>query len=371
MERNMKSKEGTTPRASEALKREAAVWFELIHSDEPSTEALAQWQRWMAEPEHRQAFRQVEDLWRAAGHIKNPPWATLAEMQADEYEGVQSVAKWNAQAEARAPKQRLWTLAAGVGAIAAGVTLYFMYFANAGLPGAATQSVQTAAIEHRDVTLPDGTRVTLGARSAISVAFTDSERGVRVERGEVFFNVASDKSWPFVVRAGERTITAIGTAFNVVQQGDRFEVTVAEGVVDVVELAPSPRGADRAAAQVPARKERLKAGQRLSSERGASAIETVNIEEALTWIAGRRTYLNEPLRNVIPDIARYTNRTLVISDPAIEQMLYTGTVMQGGVDDWLTGLGHAFPEIEILQAGDNQTILRLKASGVGPDTAVQ
>lgn len=370
MERNMPGREGTTPRATPALLREAAVWFELIHSDEPSTETLARWQRWMVEPEHRQAFRQVEDLWRAAGNVANPPWATLEELQADTYDGTQSVADWRERTE-RVPRERLWTLAAGVGAIAAGVTLYFMYFANAGLPSAATQSVQTAAGEHREVSLPDGTRLTLGARSAIRVAYTDAERSVSLERGEVFFDVTSDETWPFVVRVGASTITAVGTAFNVERQRDRAYVTVTEGVVEVIESA-SALGADAELTPVvPVRRERLKAGQRLSLGSTQSAVETVDVQEALTWIEGRRSYMHEPLRYVIPDVGRYSNRTIVIADPAIEEILYTGTVLQGQVDDWLTSLSHSFPQLEIVQAGDNQTILRLKAPGSGPDTAVQ
>src|SRR5688572_23365126 len=190
MERNMQDKEGKTASATPATLREAAVWFELIHSDEPSTDTLAGWQRWLVEkPEHRHAFRRVEDLWRTAGGIANPPWATLADLQADDYDATLSIADWKARTK-RAPHARLWSLAAGLAAVAAGATLYLAMFRNSDIGTEHVGLVQTGASEHRDMTLPDGTRVTLGARSAIRVEYTDDERGVNIERGEVFFQVA-------------------------------------------------------------------------------------------------------------------------------------------------------------------------------------
>ena len=72
-----------------------------------------------------------------------------------------------------------------------------------------------------------------------SVLFTDTERRVRLERGEAFFQVTKDPRRPFVVEVGGVTVRAIGTAFNVRLGGGELDVLVAEGKVEVASTGPA------------------------------------------------------------------------------------------------------------------------------------
>lgn len=83
-------------------------------------------------------------------------------------------------------------------------------------------------------TLPDGSVVTLnrGATLHYPRRFKGAERRVELE-GEAFFEVAADKSHPFIIAANETAVRVVGTSFNVNTATTRTEVIVATGVVEV------------------------------------------------------------------------------------------------------------------------------------------
>ena len=103
--------------------------------------------------------------------------------------------------------------------------------------------VKTLAAEKTEITLPDSSFVALNALSRL--AFHEKnwgkERRVDLE-GEAFFEVAKGSRFDVMTSAG--TISVLGTAFNVLNRKDYFEVICFEGSVkvesgdDVVTLLP-------------------------------------------------------------------------------------------------------------------------------------
>ncbi len=83
-------------------------------------------------------------------------------------------------------------------------------------------------------TLPDGTVVTLNKNSELSYPahFDGKTRSVAL-KGEAFFNVTPDKSKPFIIDAGNSSVTVVGTSFNVKSRQDETEVIVETGIVQV------------------------------------------------------------------------------------------------------------------------------------------
>src|SRR5690606_25523369 len=63
--------------------------------------------------------------------------------------------------------------------------------------------------------------------------FSSKARHVRIESGEVFFEVSSDTLKPFIVEADELTIQVLGTSFNVKHTAQLTEVIVESGKVRV------------------------------------------------------------------------------------------------------------------------------------------
>lgn len=58
-------------------------------------------------------------------------------------------------------------------------------------------------------------------------------RSVKLEKGEVFFDVSPDKLKPFIIDADQVNIRVVGTSFNVKKNKDLTEVIVESGLVRV------------------------------------------------------------------------------------------------------------------------------------------
>jgi transmembrane sensor len=143
--------------------------------------------------------------------------------------------------------------------------------------------------------LPDGTNVWLNAASSITypISFTGPERKVTVS-GEVYFEVAKDKSKPFLVAANDMLITVTGTHFNVKTYINEpyFATTVLEGGVKVsrntrtVTLSPNE--------------------QSLSDTTGSISINRkVNVNEIMSWRNGLFHFESADLPTILRELARW------------------------------------------------------------------
>ena len=97
-----------------------------------------------------------------------------------------------------------------------------------------TISSEIASIQN--VSLPDGSSVTLNASSKLKykTSFGKETRNVTLE-GEAYFEVAKNPDKPFIIHVNNIEIKVLGTSFNVKAYKDQnnIEVTVAEGTVSV------------------------------------------------------------------------------------------------------------------------------------------
>ncbi|WP_407430111.1 FecR family protein [Arcticibacter sp.] len=93
----------------------------------------------------------------------------------------------------------------------------------------------TAYQETLTQVLPDGSNVTLNKNSVLSYSYAadGGNRNVKLEKGEVFFSVATDKQRPFIIAADGVEIEVIGTSFNVKHNESLTEVIVETGIVKV------------------------------------------------------------------------------------------------------------------------------------------
>ncbi|MCR8559393.1 FecR domain-containing protein [Mucilaginibacter sp. BJC16-A38] len=94
--------------------------------------------------------------------------------------------------------------------------------------------VSTPRGGHYQVILPDGSQVWLNAASSIRfpTAFTGKERKVEIT-GEAYFEVAKNKTLPFIVKVNNSEVRVFGTHFNVMAYIDEAAVktTLLEGSV--------------------------------------------------------------------------------------------------------------------------------------------
>lgn len=82
--------------------------------------------------------------------------------------------------------------------------------------------------------LPDGSELTLNKFSHVEYASNfKNNRSVKLDSGDVFFEVAKDKSKPFTIEIDDVTVQVVGTSFNIKHLKQQTEVVVETGIVKV------------------------------------------------------------------------------------------------------------------------------------------
>lgn len=208
------------------------------------------------------------------------------------------------------------------------------WFLTKPAPDTSIQSYETPVASVGSSVLPDGSKVDLGALSRITTQYSSQVRSVTVDAGEAFFSVSKDSRRPFIVSAGGVRIEALGTEFNVRHGKDRIIVAVSEGVVAVA----SPLS------QTDARVT-LSPGQQAIylTSTGQVTVTGIHPHDAASWRTGVLKYVHEPLGTVTADLNRYSTRQIVVTDPALSRLPFTGTVFSTRITDALEALEDVFP----------------------------
>ncbi|MFZ4863188.1 FecR family protein [Sphingobacterium sp. Mn56C] len=106
---------------------------------------------------------------------------------------------------------------------------------------------QNLGVQEQEVPLPDGSKIILAPNAAVHYRhdYGQSNRAITVRIGTVTFQVAKDKTKPFVVTAARYTVTALGTVFKVhMLEKETLKVHLLEGKVVVKALKADPNVKD-------------------------------------------------------------------------------------------------------------------------------
>jgi len=333
---------------------EASDWLLLLESTGRTEEDTNEWLRWCdADSRNVAAFEHLQRHWRdldalkggARDYVLTPEQKTgpIAPETGHRFSKVMTLVlplrTRLLQVLSKEGKNisplRFCAVAASLAAIvvaAGSITLRLKPAAIVSPP----QQVASTGI-NRAATLPDGSKLILGAKTLVNVDFSGKQRTLELSAGEAYFKVKHDKRHPFIVHAGEVSVTAIGTAFDVRRLNDKVTVTVEEGTVEVTRSAASNHGEPTTW--------RAEAGCQVtySSDNGTASIASIDPSRALAWRSGELAYVRESLGSVIEDLNRYSARKIVIQDPAIADLRFTGTAFVSSLDDWLQGVEQAYP----------------------------
>ncbi len=345
-----------TPAYSAEQRRKATEWFVRIHDvEDPSPLLLQNWLQWLkADDANRRAFEAVEQAWHQAPDELQPgTFAEEAAESADDYDGSISVAEWRRRNDMRidasgtSRKSHARWLAVAASLLATVGVSWWAIDTYQPFARPSSGEFVTRTGEHRDLILADGSRVTLGAQTRLSVDFTSDSRNLRLHGGEAFFSVKKDPDRPFRVHALDGVITAVGTAFNVRTTGDRVIVAVTEGVVAVAESKTTQVNAG-ASSERPATTRLAKGEQVTFTTHNAEKFETlalsrVDPEQPTRWRDGWLVYRQEPLRDVLRDVARYSDLKIEVATDLDDQLRFTGAVNTSDVDEWIDALPEVFP----------------------------
>jgi transmembrane sensor len=151
----------------------------------------------------------------------------------------------------------------------------------------------------------------LNTSSEATVRFDKARREIELATGEGLFQVAKDPARPFIVRAGFVSVRAVGTVFAVRTAGQSVDVTVTEGVVELVDNSTSGGGVVR----------RVAANERAivleTSHVQVQSMPHAEAERRLAWRDGMVDFAGEPLRTAVAEINRHNRRQIVVDDPAL------------------------------------------------------
>jgi transmembrane sensor len=244
-----------------------------------------------------------------------------------------------------APRHAWRLLAAALVVMAAGsAAAYYMLGRQS--------SVQTYVTERggtRQVQLADGSRMQLNTDTRLRAEVTGTSRTVTLVSGEAYFDVVHDESRPFVVYAGIRRITDIGTRFSVYHNGDDVRVTVEEGRVRVDDLdARQPRPSVLVTggyAMIAHRTEVLVAAR---SPQGISS--------DLSWRNGLLVFNQQSLAEVAEEFNRYNRRRLVVEGKA--RKIRIGGSFKADNIDGFTALLHQGFGLTVSKRGDDIVVSR-------------
>jgi transmembrane sensor len=182
------------------------------------------------------------------------------------------------------------------------------------------------------IPLPEGSRVTLNTNTEIRVDVTPTERRVNLERGEAYFEVAKDPSRPFIVKAGDKRVIAVGTQFSVRRENGDVRVFVTEGKVRIEQSqgAIRPGGESAVAVLTAGSIARADADNVLVQEKSIA-----EVEQLLTWRTGHLVFDKTPLADAVAEFNRYNRRKIIIQDPAVAAIRVGGNFRATNVDGFV------------------------------------
>lgn len=172
------------------------------------------------------------------------------------------------------------------------------------------------------VVLPDGSVAWLNASSSLRfpTRFSGSRRTV-VLTGEAYFEIAKNKRQPFIVTAGNISVTVTGTKFNVKAYPDEpyVSTTLEEGSVELTQTDIRDK-----------RPVKLEPGYQGRYEHQQIMVQEAHLEEALAWKNGQFVFRSEPLGNIMRTLSRWYDVEVSFSDPAANGLRFTGSIRKYG-----------------------------------------
>ncbi|MFZ5875579.1 MAG: FecR family protein [Nitrospirota bacterium] len=286
---------------TEEQRRAASQWLTHLDGDGANEAERGAFRAWLeADPRHRRAYAEAQDVWRSL----EAPARRLAARRADRMARLLARSR---SAPLRGRMRSLEWIGAPI-AVAIAVFVWWVAAPRADL----TADVATARGETRTVPLADGSTVHLSSDTAVAMDFERGRRAVDLLRGEAFFEVTSGHPIAFTVKAGAGMIRVVGTRFNVQRSGEWVTVAVADGVVEVAGESGEPV--------------RLASGQQISVESGRlGTVEHADVAAVTAWRSGRIVFYREPLSRVVARLERERPGRIFIAEAGLRALRVSGT----------------------------------------------
>jgi transmembrane sensor len=322
----------------------AAFWHGRLEDGEPDAHERERFEAWLAaDPRHRAAYESVERSWTGLANA-----AMDERILSMRREALKKTPK-----TPKTPKHRMrpTAIAASILVAVLVIGLLIRLGPRGAYPNGAEFATQVG--QRSSITLADGSTVVLNTASRIRVAFDPQVRRVRLLAGQAWFEVAKNQRRPFVVEAGDRRVTAHGTAFDVrLEDHDQVQVTLIEGRVSVEALK-----AAGAAGSGPIERVDLLPGDQLVAAVARPATKhKTDLAKATSWREGQLIFDDDTLETAVAEVNRYSTERIVLADPRLKSLRMSGVFIAGHTDSFVETVTGHFP-IKATPDSDGQLLL--------------
>jgi transmembrane sensor len=191
---------------------------------------------------------------------------------------------------------RLLRVAAAIAILAVGSWAFWLTTLNKTLDAG---QFATNAGQIEQITMKDGSVITLNANSSVEYKVTEKSREIKLQ-GMAHFEVAKNPNAPFVIESNNNKVTVLGTGFDVQSyKGKPLQVTVNHGKVKVEKLSSSTTLESvilTKGMRVRENLNQVNAADKLSQIFAVDS--NVNLE-AVKWESGNLIFSNAPIADVV------------------------------------------------------------------------
>ncbi len=375
----MRDEMDMAPDARDSIREQAASWSDRLRHRGGDARLRAAFEAWrQAHPLHAETFARIDAAHRLARAAVGSPALAVLERDTLARLARRRRRQWGQRSLAIAASLLVMTT---VGLLTAGGNGYTLQAVQQ-LPAQARHLLageryfHTTIGERRAIALADGSTLTLNTGSRAVVRYRDDRRSVTLQTGQALFEVAKDPQRPFVVTARNRTITALGTAFDVRLSARDLAVTLIEGKIEVAEVvgptvaegaadAPphhsplTPHGAAGApSTQHSALSTVLTPGQQLlvATANPQPVLRDADLKRATSWRNGQLIFRDDRLADAIDEINRYSTRKVVLADPSLGDLRVSGIVNTGNTAVFVETMVNYYP-LRVIQTSDERVVL--------------
>jgi ferric-dicitrate binding protein FerR (iron transport regulator) len=314
--------------------------------------------------ENRLYFSQFQLIWvqsEEEKHTNDNHWEQLLNRIEDR---ENTTIRWNNLAEER--KERSFRVmkyaAVFTGFLVLSAIFFYLMKVRPSAVTVAENVIEVPYGSKMSLTLPDHSKLWInsGSKVVYDHRFGVDHRRIRIE-GEVFFEVAKNPKLPFIVQAGNVSIRALGTAFNVKAYPEEklVETTLVHGSVEVnkagekksVLLKPSEKivikNVNKSKENINLASSEFVKGNKQTIDSASSGEvvvnQDVNVEKETAWKEGKLIFERESLENLATKLMRKYDVSFSFQDEELKSYKFTGTFNDLSLEQIMEALSFSAP----------------------------
>ncbi|WP_309677058.1 FecR domain-containing protein [Pseudomonas sp.] len=300
------------------------------HLDHQALEEAADWLIRMSESELSDTERAEWECWKVSTPERSRAWSR-AQLLQTKLGGLPPSLAMSALDRLSSPERR-----AALGKLAMILAILPAGWGSWKLADSQQWSADyhTAVGQQRELTLADGSKITLNTDTAIDVLFDANQRLIHLREGEILVQTAPDISpmaRPFLVSTRQGRVQALGTRFTVRELQPRTHLVVLEGAVKV-ELAENRQSTPLI----------VNAGQRTDFSSHTFGQLSVADRYVGAWTQGMLMADKMRLADFVAELTRY-RRGFVRLDPALADLRVSGAYPISDSQRTLNMLAQTYP----------------------------